>query len=1194
MPIQKGDIKILESDTMDDSDTGGGAMTGTVIIDGESNNIFEDISTLDRTYGAVHMRKVFPAVQVQNQDKYFGSHLIISKLPGDQKIGVNLFNTEDWFDRRPAAQTRVENYRAKGANYNGFLWATQWKDSKVVTIFQSEGAPIPGVADVLYLTQSNESQTQFIKIVKIEEEVQEFTDQQGTFRRRILSLEISQPLEYDFVGAQISRFDTITPPTTIKQTIVANAAKYYSARPLAEAGSNEDLSVRVDTVYSQVIPSSQQELAITDADANGNVTALVKSAQGTVSFTSSTTFAANSVIYLGSACQPGTLSISHSGGTLVDDGGQVKSGSTTVGTINYALGTVTFSANSPTYSGSKTVSFEPAAAPVKIADTGMLAVTGANRGFVWTYNISPAPKPGSVQVSYRALGNWYTLYDNGGGGIFGQESGIGSGTINYATGTVSVTFSALPDADSEIIFTWARDARYQNRSSITPDPMKVKYQLAHTGIARGTLTVTWNDGQARTLTADNSGNLTGDGTGTINHATGLLDFYPSTLPLGGTEFTVNYQYGNPLQQTFNAPVKDGNGDLVLDLGVSDLLENSLELTWNVTPDAITYKATVELLDQQDINGYKTVHDDGAGALEGIAGSVVDYVNGTITFDPDVTVNVPAPTYALVSKGFEPTRLATGNSFAIPREVFSEVYTGLQDVNAFAPFPQNGSGTVTVLYRVSDSPQAAQETITLNSLEIDLSNGYAEAIVPGSVRFKLGGDTFIDRVGQIYSNINLTTGAGTYSGTIDYATGNIVLTSWPTGASNTIVLQSLTTELGKEPVTDLVFRIPSAPVKTQSFQIRAVPIDGGGQLSAVSDATGYITGTDIDGWITYETGVVFLRFGAWVPAAGNEGESWYDPDAIDENGDIFKPRHVYADTMLFNAVSQTFIPLDSDILGLNPVRLPQDGRIPVYAEGDVLVILHDQVTSGTFANNDVTDLGRGRIAKLSVRDAANQEILETRYTADLDAGTITWDDLSGVSQPLTITDRIEDMAVCTDVQITGLLGLSQPLTHDFPVDETLVANAVIYGDLFARTSVPFDQQTWSGAWSDQLIGSSVAAQFNNSQYPIEVDNASAIQERWAIIFTGSTTVNVIGENVGQILTGVSIGADIAPVNPNTAQPYFSIPAEGWGSGWASGNVLRFNTYGANAPVWIIQSVGQGEETDNDYTFCLEVRGDIDTP
>ena len=237
MPIQTQDLVIFKSDTMDDTAQGGGSMTGNVVVGGLSNNIFEDISTLDRVYGAVHMRKLFPSVFTQTQDKYFGSHVIISKLPTDTKLGINLFDSQDWFDRRPEAQTRVENYRAKGANYSGFLWATQWKESKVVTLFQSVSAPIPGVGDVLYLTQISDTQVQFIKILTLSESIQTFTDSSGEFKRRIVELTISQNLEYDFVGAQINRLDTIAPQATIKATVVANAAKYYSARPLADAGS---------------------------------------------------------------------------------------------------------------------------------------------------------------------------------------------------------------------------------------------------------------------------------------------------------------------------------------------------------------------------------------------------------------------------------------------------------------------------------------------------------------------------------------------------------------------------------------------------------------------------------------------------------------------------------------------------------------------------------------------------------------------------------------------------------------------------------------------------------------------------------------------------------------------------------------------------------------------------------------------
>ncbi len=523
-----------------------------------------------------------------------------------------------------------------------------------------------------------------------------------------------------------------------------------------------------------------------------------------------------------------------------------------------------------------------------------------------------------------------------------------------------------------------------------------------------------------------------------------------------------------------------------------------------------------------------------------------------------------------------------------------VLVGYTEGSGTAELPQDGSGVVTIRYRLDGADSTQQDAIGTFDKTIDLTNGYDETIVPGSVRFAIGTDIFVDRNGKIVSEIDHDSNAATESGSIDYSTGLVTLTSHPTSVSNAPALQGLLTQAGKEPVGEVQFRVPSAPVKVDSLQIRAVTI-GGVNVTAVADSSGIIDDTWVQGHCEYETGVVDLQFGAWTTAAGNEGEDWYDVDVINPaTGKIFVGESIWADTLFYNATSQTFIPLDADVLGLDPVRLPQDGRVPIYADGDVVVVLNDQTTSGTYSNAEVTDLGRIRIAKVSVKDVAGVELAEAAYSIDLDTGLLTWVDLSGVSQPLTIVDRIEDMAVLTDVQITGTLGLSQPLTHDFPLIGTLVSNAVIYGDLFAHTTIPFDQQTWTGEWSDVLIGDDVAAQYNNSQFPIAVDNASAIEERWQVIFTNTTTVNVIGENVGQILTGVPIAADIAPVNPNTGQPYFTIPLGGWGGGWAAGNLIRFNTLGAGAPLWLIQSVGQGDATDPDLTFCVEVRGDIDTP
>ena len=641
MPIQSGDIKIYESDTMDDTAQGGGAITGSVVVDGVSNNIFEDISTLDRVYGAVHMRKIFPSVSIQTQDKYFGAHAIISKLPGDEKLGINLFNTEDWFDRRDAAKSRVESYRAKGAIYAGFLWATQWQGGSVLTIFQNSTSPVPGIGDVLYLTNAAGNEFQYVKITTYEKVTQQFTDGSGLFYRDILTLGISQPLEYDFVGAEISRLDDITPDARIRTTVVANAAKYFSARPLSVLGNLGDVIVKVDTVYSQVIPSSLQELAILDAGMNNTTQTVIRAAHSDLSIATTITFSANSVFYIGAPVVPGTLSIPVTGGTITDQGGSLTIGGGSIGEIDYSSGEMNFAADSPTYSGSKTVTFWPGAAPSNVAGGTMLEVTAANRGLIWNSTLNPAPMPKSIQVSYQALGEWYTLYDNGVGGLIG-EAGTGSGTVNYATGTVSLTAAALPDVNSAILFSWAKGARYSNRA-VTPKPVEYTTFLTELPIHPSTLIVTWNDGVARTATADAVGILSGDATGQVNHNTGFVRIVPNVIPLNAQQFTADYDFGDQeVIEYIPSNKTTASGVATLSTGSTALTPGTVEVEWNVALDPATHTEECRYASSPVSKTIQAI-DDGTGGLliDGITpitGALVNYATGVITFDTTVQID----------------------------------------------------------------------------------------------------------------------------------------------------------------------------------------------------------------------------------------------------------------------------------------------------------------------------------------------------------------------------------------------------------------------------------------------------------------------------------------------------------------------------------------------------------------------------
>ena len=76
-------------------------------------------------------------------------------------------------------------------------------------------------------------------------------------------------------------------------------------------------------------------------------------------------------------------------------------------------------------------------------------------------------------------------------------------------------------------------------------------------------------------------------------------------------------------------------------------------------------------------------------------------------------------------------------------------------------------------------------------------------------------------------------------------------------------------------------------------------------------------------------------------------------------------------------------------------------------------------------------------------------------------------------------------------------------------------------------------------------------------------------------------------MGLIATGDRL-SDLAPPNPATGEPYFTLPAAAFGGGWASGFCIRFNTYGTPMPTWVIRAVQPSPtaQTGKDgFTMCL---------
>lgn len=513
-------------------------------------------------------------------------------------------------------------------------------------------------------------------------------------------------------------------------------------------------------------------------------------------------------------------------------------------------------------------------------------------------------------------------------------------------------------------------------------------------------------------------------------------------------------------------------------------------------------------------------------------------------------------------------------------------------------PLEGDATTAIVkYTVAAGATTARlETISVPNLTFNLTPGTTKSIYPASVSFTMAGHTFWDYEGIMYMDGNYVVGNATEAGTIDYPTGEVTLTHWVEG-SPVINITSLLVVNAPYVVASAITHTALAPIRPGSLTI-AVTASNGDLLTADTDIHGNITGDYISGYVDVDTGIIDLRFGTLVTDADLTAEEkamdWYDPDNVDENGKIWRSRMVYLDTGRYNCVAYVYLPLSADVLGINPVRLPMDGRVPIFRVGDVIVIhnTEDVIVNAPLTDGQEVDLGRVRIAWAKVYNSNGSLVDTDDYTIDTDAGTVTLVDTTNMIPPLKITNRMEDMALVNDLQIDGTLGITKALSHTFPI-ESYVSSALITSDLFARVTNIFEQTTWTDVWSDEVIGNTPLAAFNSTAYPITISNKGGTQERWMVKFKTSTTFDVFGEYSGLVASG-STSTDCSPLNPATGVPYFVIPALGWGAGWNTGNILRFNTIAANKPIWVARTVLQSDAYSGEDKFCIEIRGDVDTP
>ena len=288
-------------------------------------------------------------------------------------------------------------------------------------------------------------------------------------------------------------------------------------------------------------------------------------------------------------------------------------------------------------------------------------------------------------------------------------------------------------------------------------------------------------------------------------------------------------------------------------------------------------------------------------------------------------------------------------------------------------------------RIADTAvRTVSVTETPSNLSVSIYNGTQGGTpVFNTWAFEIGGVKIIERNGTLYRNWDYAKGTGEAVGRLTDG-GEITFTAENLDFAALKITAGILAK-NTERVYAYAGRTEAAPVKPESFTVYAVA--NGQTVSGRADADGHITG-GITGSIHYETG--------FYQIAASDG--------------------LIAETLRYNAVTQDHIPLGSSIIGIDSVRLPADGRVPIFRKGDMVVIGNrlKQDLGQTFTGGQTVALARQNLDRACLLDAQGRHVSAEKYSIDLAAGKLTFAEplsLAGYTLPLTAVLAWETMYNC---------------------------------------------------------------------------------------------------------------------------------------------------------------------------------------
>lgn len=264
--LTRQDLRVYLAQRNTDTPDGGGKMTATALT-GKPNELFPPVSDVDSTLGAFDVRLVYPAVLRQDRAALWGANVILSSMPKMKNVSYLLFKADFYGQERDSIMRRVEAYAAPTVETRMTLMGTQLKGSRLVQAYQRPEAPLPLVGQryCLQYIINNNKYYEYFRIESLTDELRTFELPDGKeIVRRVISITTQSPLEHDFDGVAYASLGYADAPVKILGTQVADSARYYGIRPIAEPIVAGTTAIQIDTIYEKLVPTSTIETAHVD------------------------------------------------------------------------------------------------------------------------------------------------------------------------------------------------------------------------------------------------------------------------------------------------------------------------------------------------------------------------------------------------------------------------------------------------------------------------------------------------------------------------------------------------------------------------------------------------------------------------------------------------------------------------------------------------------------------------------------------------------------------------------------------------------------------------------------------------------------------------------------------------------------------------------------------------------------------